>query len=101
MPGPDGKMNGAEKGRFIAWLNDKTKLEPSCPVCGTNKWNVGDHLLNAMVFHGGAAMVVGGPTYPLAFVACSNCQYTRTFMAVPIGILDAPEAPKSEGGKDG
>lgn len=96
MPDPNGKLTQADKAKFVAWMNDKAKHH-QCPVCATNAWTIGDDLINAMPYTG-AGFVIGGPSYPLAFLVCNNCAYTRHFMAVPIGILPASE--EKEGGSD-
>lgn len=93
MPGNDGRLTPQEKQRVIDWLHRKGTTTQQCPVCGTNAWTVGDHLLNGMVHHGGGNVILGGASYPMAFVVCNNCAYTRHFMAVPMGVLD----PKAGG----
>ena len=88
MPKSNGELTPAELDKFRRWLADHTgpQANSSCPSCGTNNWTIGSHLINALVYHPGGAMVVGGPTYPMAFIACSNCFHVRTFMAIPIGL---------------
>lgn len=90
MPDKDGKLTAEEGKKLRDWLQAKTK-NYACPVCHTNAWSLGEHLLNGTVFVGGN-LIVGGPAYPMAFTVCNNCAYTRTFMAVPIGLL-----PKGDG----
>jgi hypothetical protein len=104
MPGKDGKLTQGERDKLFAWVNAKGKNH-QCPVCLTNKWAFGEHLLHGQIYHGGN-MVVGGANYPMAFMVCSNCAHVRTFMAVPIGIADYKEetpevaaAPKPPGGR--
>lgn len=87
MPGSDGRLTKQEKDRIIGWLNEKGKNH-ACPVCLSNNWTVGDHLLSGMVSHG-ANLVLGGPQYPQFFLVCGNCFYTRHFMAVPVLGADA------------
>lgn len=104
MPDSEGKLTPSEKSLLATWLNTRAAgpgANSACPVCGTNNWVLGDHLLNAMVFHPGGAMVIGGPTYPMAFIACSNCQHVRTFMALPIGIAGSATPPPKPKGSDG
>ena len=92
MPDKVGKLSQKEIAKIANWLNEKGKNH-LCPVCHTNQWHVGEHLLNALVYHPGGALVLRGPTYPSVFIVCQNCYYTRQFMAVPIL---GPEALKSE-----
>ena len=93
MPDDSGKLTPADQEKFKKWLNDKTKNH-SCPVCNSNNWALGEHLLSGMVYSGGN-LIVGGPAYPLAFIVCNVCSHTRQFMAVPIGLLPG------EGGGNG
>ncbi|WP_269581217.1 hypothetical protein [Roseibium sp. Sym1] len=86
MNGKTKKLSSQDKERVITWLNQKGKNH-ICPVCGENNWVVGDHLLNGMAFSGGK-MILGGPSYPMVFILCSNCAYTRQFMAKPIGLVN-------------
>ncbi len=99
MPDKDGKLTAAEKATVSAWLNTKGKNH-NCPVCATNVWSIGDHLLFGMPFYGGG-LRVGGAAYPQVFLVCTNCAYTRHFMAVPVlGSVDlenrSPPAAKDE-----
>jgi hypothetical protein len=84
MPGPDGTLTSTEQEQFRRWLNDRQRNH-NCEVCGFNDWGIGEHLLHGQVFTGGG-LVIGGATYPQAFIVCRNCAHVRLFMAVPIGI---------------
>lgn len=95
MPDANGKLTPADKQKVVDWLNKKGKTA-NCPVCQANSWMVGDDLINAMLFAGNN-VIIGGPTYPMAILVCTNCAYTRHFMAVPIGLLPGGE----EGPPDG
>lgn len=95
MPPTQGKLTQEDKAKVVSWLNEKAK-SAHCPVCGVNDWTVGDDLLNGMVFSGGN-LIVGGPAYPMAFIVCNNCAYTRQFMAIPIGLLPSEAEGKNDG----
>ena len=95
MPDANGKLSEDERKRIADWLNAKGKNHV-CPVCQTNNWTVGGVLLNAMTFTPGAALSVGGATFPMAFITCVNCNYNRTFMALPI-LGEAALRPPSRG----
>lgn len=82
MPGDDGVLTPAEKQTISKWLNEKSR-NYFCPVCNSNNWAIGDHLLSGMVYHGGG-LIIGGASYPQFFLVCQNCAYTRNFMAVPV-----------------
>lgn len=74
-----------DRNRIVAWLTERQK-NGHCPVCNTNKWTVGAHLLHGQVVSPNGGIMIGGATYPQAFVVCDHCAYVRTFMAVPIGL---------------
>lgn len=94
MPGNDGLLTPAEKQTIAKWLNEKSR-NYLCPICNTNNWSIGDHLLSSMVFHGGG-LVIGGTSYPQFFLVCQNCAFTRNFMAVPVLGLGGKEEDKEK-----
>lgn len=96
MQDSSGKLSQADKDKIVTWLKEKGKNH-HCPVCSVNDWTVADNLLNGMVFSGGN-FIVGGPSYPMAFIVCNNCAYTRHFMAVPMGIIPGEDKEPSDGG---
>lgn len=95
MPEENGKLTQKDKTKIADWLNNKSKFH-NCPSCGSNAWTLGDDLLNLMVYSGGN-LVLGGPTYPVAFLVCNTCAYVRQYMAVPMGIISTSP---SEGKND-
>lgn len=36
----------------------------NCPICNSNEWIVGDHLVYSQIITAGAGVMVGGLTYP-------------------------------------
>ncbi len=93
MPDKDGKLTKAENDKIIAWLNEKGKNH-ACPFCAQNTWGIPDYLHSGSAYHGPGR--VGGMSYPQVMVACNNCSYIRTFMAIPILGMEAFEPPKKE-----
>lgn len=87
MPDKNGKLTEADQKKAVDWLNSKTKFH-NCPSCGENNWTVGPELLNFMPYTGGG-LVIGGPTYPVAFIVCNSCAYIKQYMAIPMGIIGA------------
>jgi len=89
-------LSPEERATAVAWINEKTKND-TCPVCGTNSWALGEHLLQGTAFRPGGVFL-GGPFYPQVFIVCLNCGYTRQFIASHIGIdpqrvIPLPQAP--------
>lgn len=95
MVDDNGALSADDKQKFLNWLNQKGRINPACPVCGSNNWTVGDHLVQNTTYNPAAGLVVGGPSYPAALLVCNTCAFTRHFMAVPIGLLP----PNKTGGK--
>lgn len=80
--------------KLVDWINRHSK-NPQCPVCLSSNWAVGEHLISGSVFRSGGGIVLGGVSYPQAFVVCRTCSYVRHFMAVPIGLVE--QSPDSSG----
>ncbi len=79
-------LSKADREKIVSWLKKKQR-NSSCPVCGTNHWTVGDHLIHGFVASlPGVPVMLGGQNYPMAMVVCDNCLYTRHFMAMPMGL---------------
>jgi len=98
MPDKDGILTATEKQLIAAWLSTKSKNN-ACPVCSERSWSIGGHLISGKIYRGGN-LSFGGPTYPQAFIVCTNCAYTRYFMAVQIGLIEAQsetDSPEKEG----
>lgn len=93
MPDSDGKLTKSEKAKVARWLSEKG-IGPYCPVCSENEWAVGDHVIDMKPLSSGG-FVIGGSSYPVAFVFCKNCFYTRQFLAMPIGLVE-----KNKGNRD-
>ena len=85
MPDSNGALTNEERKKIENWMNEKGKTH-KCPVCDKNEWAVGAHLLQASIYTP-ETTILGGPSYPLAFIVCINCAYTRKFMAVEIGLV--------------
>lgn len=86
QPAPDPQeLSKADRSKIVDWLNTRQKFG-DCPVCGTNHWTVGGHLLHGQALGANGGIIIGGSNYPMAFVVCDNCAYVRQFMAVPMGL---------------
>lgn len=85
MPDKDGILTTEEKAKVISWLEERGYGRAPCPACGKDDWRIADHLLSGITYHGGGLML-GGPSYPQVLVFCTNCYYTRNFLAIPMGL---------------
>lgn len=62
----------------------------ACPFHGPTKWILGDSLVGTVGFRAGG-IAIGGPTFPLLVVTCSQCGFTAFLNAIVVGII--PPAP--------
>ncbi|MFW5679095.1 MAG: hypothetical protein ACOC3D_02425 [Pseudomonadota bacterium] len=85
MPDTTGRLTAEDRQLILNWLKTKGRHH-DCPVCGTNKWMIGDHLIAGRV-HGLDPKTVAREQYPQVVLVCNNCAHTRYFMAVPLGLV--------------
>lgn len=85
-----------QRQKLADWINRHSK-NAHCPVCMSVNWAVGEHLISGNVCSPAGGLMLGGISYPQAFVVCQTCSYVRHFMAMPIGLLNQPPASKEEG----
>jgi hypothetical protein len=93
MPDPGGKLNPQESEAAIAWLQERWTIK-ICPFHGPTNWSIGDMIMT-LPFSGGGVNI-GGPTYPLIPVICSQCGYTVLINAIVAGIVALPAATATE-----
>ena len=85
-------LTTAQRERLRNWIESKSGGSTSpCPICGTNNWGMGAHLLTGLRLSPGVTSLAA-PQYPVALIHCTNCFYVQQFMAVPIGLLDTEES---------
>ncbi len=92
MANQDGTLTDAEKQAIIKWMleHEKQGMPPHCAFCRTNKWTVGDHIIDSPVRIPGS-VVLGGTVYSHVMLICSHCGFTMMFNAVVMGILAQEE----------
>jgi hypothetical protein len=73
--------------RLKEWVANHWKGDGNCPVCHSNNWEVGSHLIVSPIISPSGGMRFGGPVYPYAFITCTVCAYTLHFNAVMIGLM--------------
>lgn len=92
MPDEKGQLSEEQIDKLTEHLNRLGKVG-KCPVCGSSDFGVGHQLVYAPVYTPGK-LIVGGPTFPLAFAACTKCHFVEFFFAAPIGLLSQPDKKK-------
>src|SRR2546430_1015867 len=87
MPDRDGKLSEAEKKKLADWLSSKGP-PPTCPICSSSQWAIGDHLVQPVTLGPARAPQLGGYAYPQAMVISTTCGYTMYINAVLAGLVE-------------
>ena len=94
MPNDQGVLSESEKRDAGERINKLWTGSKNCPICGSNKWIIADHLISSQIVTAGAGIMIGGPSYPAVLLISEPCGYTLQFNAVILGVLKS-EGPKS------
>jgi hypothetical protein len=74
------------------WL----KSARTCPICGSNQWQIADHLVTPVILQDNS-LTLGGTSYPQVMVISPKCGYTMYFNAILLGIVPRdPEVPQQK-----
>ena len=68
---------------------------PVCPLCGSDKWFIGEHLVQPFTVNRRGHLQAGGVTYPQVMVISEPCGYTMFINAVAVGVM-TPSGQVSE-----
>jgi hypothetical protein len=93
MPDATGMLTKEDYDKLAAWFAKFNRPFPNCPVCGSDKWTYGAHLLQPLTLGGGGQIQFGGIGYPQVTIVSTPCGYTIFINAVIAGLL--PPAPPS------
>jgi hypothetical protein len=90
MPDAGGRLSDEEKQEITKkiqalWVGSAK----NCPICGSAKWIVADHLTESRVALVGG--VFAGPSYPMVMLISDPCGYTINFNALILGIMKKME----------
>lgn len=82
----------SENERALKWLSDHWQGPPACPVCTSQRWNVGN-VVEMREFEGGN-LVIGGHSgvLPVSPIACAICGYTFFMNALRSGAIVNPNS---------
>lgn len=71
----------------------------ACPLCGNNKWNITEHVFQAIEFDQ-KGIILGGAAYPIVPITCANCGNTYFINAFVADLIDRePSAEENEADK--
>ncbi len=89
MPETDGKLTleDREKIRQV-FERYKGATDSKCPICGSDIWILGEHVVMPVSSGANNTIFFGGPVYPQVMLVSKECGYTRFFNAVLLGIVD-------------
>ena len=90
MPDLHGVLSSSEKQRIADWLQNKGRFRIQCPVCLSNNWSIGDHVVAPTLING-TGVGLGVYPYPQAMLI-SERGNTLFLNLVVVGIF-----PKGEG----
>lgn len=91
MPDQGGRLTDADQEKARQWFAIHWKEPVVCPVCRTDNWTVGDHVVQSARW---AQNMFAPPAYPFVMVACNSCHHTLLFNAVPMGIVPVYQEPQ-------
>lgn len=58
-----------------------------CPLCGNNRWNINEHVFQAIEFDY-KGIILGGAAYPVFPLTCANCGNTYFINALVADVID-------------
>lgn len=79
----------------IKWGNS------SCPMCGSNNWNVSDKVFKIHEFHDRTLITGSGSVFPVIPVSCNNCGNSVMVNAIMSGGIERQKKEYKEKKGDG
>lgn len=80
-------LTDQQRAKAQEWLETRTL---SCPSCGFRSFSLADIVIEVPFEPG--RIVLGGPTYPMLLVVCTECAHALHFAAVPLGLVASEPA---------
>jgi hypothetical protein len=92
VPGLNGQLTQDEKNEIRKKIDDLWRGgSKNCPVCGSNKWFLSDHVVEAPIVSQGVRGF--GSAYPAIQLISEPCGYTISFNAVILGVMKTAGFP--------
>lgn len=88
---PETLLTVQKRNEIIEALKKKGAPRP-CPMCGTNKWAIGDGYFSNSLQKDFSSVNLGGVGIPSIPVICSNCGFISQHAVGALGLL-----PKESG----
>jgi len=86
MPDLDGRLSQSEKDAIRQHIDELWRGgAKNCPICGSNKWFLSDHIVEAPIVSQGVRGF--GSAYPSILLISEPCGYTIQFNAVILGVM--------------
>lgn len=81
------QMDPAQFQQAVAeWLDKKWSGSKSCPICQTNRWNIGNFSTVGARLSDRGIITLSGYVIPAVDVVCDECGYTIRFNTVIMGV---------------
>lgn len=83
---------------------DQKKLEAflerfkpqTCPVCHKGTWIAGDIVFYLNEYHEDGSVVIGGPSFPVIPIVCSECGNTIFINTIITKLTNQPQEVKND-----
>ena len=96
-PPPRSRLTAEQLAKAQQWLRTRWP-NGNCPFHGPTQWQVGDILVQTMIYaEGGGIILGGGPVYPLLLITCTQCGYTVFVNAIVAGVIAQDTASPNTG----
>jgi len=74
--------------KLVALLNEKTKGQKPCSVCGVSQWRLQERFVSQPVSNNPNEIRLGGESMPLWPIVCGNCGNTVYLNLLVLGVKD-------------
>ena len=85
------------KKQLLEFLGMRAPNLGPCPLCGNQKWILGDNILELREFRGGG-LAIGGKLFPVVPLTCNNCGNTLFLSALFSKVVEVSK--KKEDGNE-
>jgi len=88
MPDDNGKFSEIEKTEIRKKIEKLwTGSAKNCPICGSNRWTIAEHLVEPNIARGWGGILQTTPVYPMVMLVSEPCGYTILFNAATLDAI--------------